>query len=338
MVYTATHAVLGSLILAISYVAVVYLPNNRTTALLTRDNPIIIKRRLFSVTCLTGLALLLVPLYLTYQQATASVWQGVSLLGVVPGLTYRHSQHHPAPEYQWSVAHLIAYLHDISKAGLLVAGLFIGPLLNEVFFELQGYYHGPLVGPDAFGKRLMEELQSLQGVRNLIVGPLSEEIIYRCCVIALFVPVGNKPHHHESHHNDYDYHESSSSTNSIGVDVLIWITPLFFGIAHLHHGWELYHRHQHTLGKIVFSCFFQMCYTTLFGAFSAFLFLRTGNGAAVVLVHSMCNFFGFPTLNPDTDKKWWKCVYLALLVVGIWLFKMLLFPLTASPNSPLHWH
>ncbi|KAK3114601.1 CAAX prenyl protease, partial [Teratosphaeriaceae sp. CCFEE 6253] len=39
---------------------------------------------------------------------------------------------------------------------------------------------------------------------------------------------------------------------------------------------------------------FQLTYTSLFGFFAAFVYLRTGNIWAVILAHSFCNWMGIP--------------------------------------------
>lgn len=41
------------------------------------------------------------------------------------------------------------------------------------------------------------------------------------------------------------------------------------------------------------SCF-QLLYTSLFGFFAAFVFLRTGNLFAAIAAHTFCNFMGLP--------------------------------------------
>ena len=38
----------------------------------------------------------------------------------------------------------------------------------------------------------------------------------------------------------------------------------------------------------------QFAYTTIFGMYSAFLFVKTGHFAAPFIVHAYCNFMGFP--------------------------------------------
>jgi prenyl protein peptidase len=88
----------------------------------------------------------------------------------------------------------------------------------------------------------------------------------------------------------------------------------------------------------------QFTYTTLFGGYATFLFLRTGSLLNVILVHAFCNWIGFPrfwgkvsagetVLGPDygearngDDKspqdqgEWmdivWTVSYYSLLVVG----------------------
>jgi prenyl protein peptidase len=88
----------------------------------------------------------------------------------------------------------------------------------------------------------------------------------------------------------------------------------------------------------------QFTYTTLFGGYATFLFLRTGSLLSVILVHAFCNWMGFPrfwgkvsagetVLGPDfgegrngedqiplrTDAQMdlgWTVLYYFLLVVG----------------------
>ena len=51
-------------------------------------------------------------------------------------------------------------------------------------------------------------------------------------------------------------------------------------------------------GKFELMCSrFQSTYTTIFGMYSAFLFVRTGHIAAPVVAHGFCNFMGFPDFN-----------------------------------------
>ena len=47
-------------------------------------------------------------------------------------------------------------------------------------------------------------------------------------------------------------------------------------------------------GPITSHYLFQFAYTTVFGMYSAFLFIKTGHFAAPFIVHAYCNFMGFP--------------------------------------------
>lgn len=74
---------------------------------------------------------------------------------------------------------------------------------------------------------------------------------------------------------------------------------------------------------------FQMTYTTLFGAYSAFLFVRTGHLAAPCIVHAFCNHMGFPDFSEVfTYKNPHKFIVASLFVVGLVAWCFLLAPLT----------
>jgi prenyl protein peptidase len=73
------------------------------------------------------------------------------------------------------------------------------------------------------------------------------------------------------------------------------MSPFFFGIAHFHHMIERIRRGQ-DIQTAFFISSFQFAYTTIFGMYSALLFVRTGHLASCVVVHGFCNFMGFPDL------------------------------------------
>ncbi|EKM57741.1 uncharacterized protein PHACADRAFT_251563 [Phanerochaete carnosa HHB-10118-sp] len=81
---------------------------------------------------------------------------------------------------------------------------------------------------------------------------------------------------------------------------MIFLSPLWFGIAHVHHGWEVYTRIGRTsfaAQQAAFSVVFQTAYTTLFGFHCAFLFLRTGSLLPPIASHVFCNIMGLPDLG-----------------------------------------
>lgn len=72
---------------------------------------------------------------------------------------------------------------------------------------------------------------------------------------------------------------------------------------------------------------FQFGYTTVFGGYTAFLFLRTGHLIGPVLCHSFCNFMGFPPLDQVPSSKYPRIIS-ASFVAGLVVFLILAVPLT----------
>lgn len=102
-------------------------------------------------------------------------------------------------------------------------------------------------------------------------GPITEELIFRSLLIPLHLLTALTP------------------TRTL------FLTPLYFGIAHIHHFYEFHLTHPRTpLLPALLRSLFQFTYTTLFGWYASFLFLRTGSLWAVVLVHAFCNWCGLP--------------------------------------------
>ena len=111
----------------------------------------------------------------------------------------------------------------------------------------------------------------------------------------------------------------------------VMMSPLFFGIAHFHHMIERIRKGQDKKTAFFISSF-QFAYTTIFGMYSAFLFIRTGHLARCVLVHGFCNFMGFPDLVELVHQESKKRLILStLFCVGVGLFYLALFPAT-NPN------
>ncbi len=74
---------------------------------------------------------------------------------------------------------------------------------------------------------------------------------------------------------------------------------------------------------------FQFAYTTLFGMYAAFLFIRTGHVAAPCVAHAFCNVMGFPDFGDIGRQKGWKRTVLAsAFVIGLVGWYFLLWPLT----------
>ncbi|KAL0115010.1 hypothetical protein PUN28_010522 [Cardiocondyla obscurior] len=120
--------------------------------------------------------------------------------------------------------------------------LFLGPLSLQGFSGLWRLYTEPMYW--------LISVQTLTWWRNQVVAPLSEEWTFRACMLPLLL-------------------QCFTPTTAI------FVCPLFFGIAHFHHIVERVKMGVSLKHALLISCF-QSAYTTLFGAYAAFLFVRTG--------------------------------------------------------------
>jgi len=139
--------------------------------------------------------------------------------------------------------------------------------------------------------------------RNHVVAPFSEEFTFRACMVPVLL--------------GYYTHKQA-----------IIISPLFFGVAHFHHMVERIRKGQDVFTSFLVSVF-QFTYTTIFGMYSALLFVKTGHFAAPFLVHAYCNFMGFPDFAEVINSEPKKRLFLALMfVTGAITFYLLLDRLT----------
>ncbi len=191
--------------------------------------------------------------------------------------------------------------------------------------------------------------------RNLVIGPLTEEFLFRSAALPFFILSQPQP--------------LSSSTTS--YKTLFLIPPVIFGLAHFHHVYEFRLTNpQAPLWHGLIRSGFQLVYTSLFGSFAAFCFLRTGSLSGVVLAHAFCNYMGLPrvwgrvagphiyeiedslvqkgVMGPETGKKSddvlayrgqkplgvaWSVVYYVLLLAGAAGFYRYFWVLTEDENA-----
>ncbi|XP_071657668.1 CAAX prenyl protease 2 isoform X6 [Patagioenas fasciata] len=109
-----------------------------------------------------------------------------------------------------------------------------------------------------------------------------------------------------------------------------WSHGLRAALAHFHHVIEQLRFRQGSLGSILVAAAFQFSYTAVFGAYTAFIFLRTGHLAGPVVCHSFCNALGFPALGAALGHPR-RGALLPCYLGGVLLFLLLLRPLTHPP-------
>eukprot|EP00055_Hartaetosiga_balthica_P007098 m.23985 g.23985 ORF g.23985 m.23985 type:complete len:293 (-) comp5603_c0_seq1:226-1104(-) len=223
------------------YVGSIYLTNTTQN----RNHPSAMKKRMAAVGGVTVLSPLL--LYIFYGQPSSSslssavdpscsvsFWDAIFL---TPSIKH----------------HLVAAM----KGLLLFATLFIGPILQDlsdgVWLAQFKYFYN----------------HRTEFVRNFVVAPLTEEIVFRACVTA---PL-------------FFYLKEKSASGIQNNYLVALVGPLFFGVAHAHHYFE---------GIPLLHILFQIAYTTLFGFLSAMTMIYTNSIIAAIVAHSFCNWMGFP--------------------------------------------
>eukprot|EP00268_Persea_americana_P025388 TRINITY_DN2474_c1_g1_i1.p1 TRINITY_DN2474_c1_g1~~TRINITY_DN2474_c1_g1_i1.p1 ORF type:complete len:328 (+),score=33.88 TRINITY_DN2474_c1_g1_i1:169-1152(+) len=139
--------------------------------------------------------------------------------------------------------------------------------------------------------------------RTYVVAPLSEELVFRACMIPLLLCGGFKTYN------------------------IIFLSPIFFSLAHLNHFLELYYQQNYSFLKVALMLGLQLGYTVIFGSYASFLFIRTGHLLAPIVAHVFCNVMGLPMLSSTQGKG----VTTVSFLVGMLCFLWLLFPAT-SPD------
>ncbi|XP_063043180.1 CAAX prenyl protease 2 isoform X2 [Engraulis encrasicolus] len=242
-----------------------------------RDHPAVIKRRFTSVLIVSTLS----PVF---------VWAWKEFTGI-----------RPEPSLlELMGIRLQGLLPAIILPLLLTMVLFLGPLIQLAMDCPWGFIDGIRVVVDPRFWALC--LSDMRWLRNQVVAPLTEELVFRACMLPMLVPCA-------------------------GPSTAILTCPLFFGVAHFHHVIELLRFRQGTVSVIFLSAVFQFSYTAVFGAYCALIFIRTGHLVGPVLCHSFCNYMGFPAVSAALDHPH-RLTVLSFYLLGVLLFLLLLFPIT----------
>ncbi|PBK60181.1 hypothetical protein ARMSODRAFT_1090493 [Armillaria solidipes] len=160
------------------------------------------------------------------------------------------------------------FSHPI-KAHLVTPLIFVGPFYCRYLYEVLPFQRHWNT------ESTIKKVVSLPGLRNYLVAPYTEEVVFRACILSI-------------------YHLSGISRLR-----MIVLAPLWFSLAHFHHAWDLYNRCGRTwvaAKHASMAISFQLLYTSFFGSHCAYLFLRTGSIFPAITSHIFCNFMGVPHL------------------------------------------
>lgn len=167
-----------------------------------------------------------------------------------------------------------------------------GVLISRFCRVFYAFYIDPIV---AAIFRSQDDSERWTLLRNSIIAPATEEIVFRFCMVPVLRSTG-------------------MSTWSVS-----FAAPLFFGFAHVHHALLKLRQGGGTL-SIIFETLFQFAYTSAFGAYVSYVFLRTGSLGAVVACHTFCNAMGVPDLSflhRDSPQYHRRTLLMTTLVLGL---------------------
>ncbi|XP_049896616.1 CAAX prenyl protease 2-like isoform X2 [Epinephelus moara] len=280
--------VLSCLLLACLYVGSLYVWRSS----LPRDHPSMIKRRCASVLLVSALSPAVVKAWMHWAdvRVDASVWElmGVRLEGLVPAAVLPLLL---TMVHQGVSTQIQLYRKDV---------FYLGPMVHSAIDNPQGFTGELQSALDVQSWRLC--VRDAVWLRNQVVAPVTEELVFRGAMLPMLVPC-------------------------TGPTAAIFTAPLFFGVAHFHHIIEQRRLRKDSMSAILMVSGMQFLYTTVFGAFTAFIFMRTGHVVGPVLCHSFCNSQGLPDISSALQHPQQSALLFSYLM-GVLLFLVLLFPLT----------
>ncbi|KAJ2137035.1 CAAX prenyl protease [Coemansia sp. RSA 678] len=235
-----------------------------------RDHPHIMKQRMRGVSLATLVSLAATSIVLWQSSDVRHI---VSQLGLDPR----------------------AAVPSVIVALVLMCVLFLGPLVTS---HLEGG-----CGWDVLKRAPSSLWNQPVYLRNYVVGPVTEELVFRSCVVALW------------------------SASNLSTTMCVFVSPVIFGVAHVHRAASLYVKGD-ALGQILLSTLVQLVYTTLFGWIAAGLFVRTKSVMGPIVAHVFCNLQGLPDFAKARQYPSYKYFIWLAFVVGLVGFLVLFEPMT----------
>ncbi|CAI5709219.1 unnamed protein product [Hyaloperonospora brassicae] len=281
---TATTAVIACFCMATAYVGVLYtLPHEIRR--LPRDHPTHILARFLLICIFCGICPFVLAVFYDHDESSISFaqWLGIRSEGLAQ-----------------------AIFVPLLATAVLFTGSLLANALHLLNVSKQFHSHGwwfALKNSALYYSITHDRLPSL---RTYVLGPLTEEFVFRSCMVPLLVCA------------------------EFTAKQIVFGSPVIFGVAHLHHFME-YVRYGRSPKDAALTVGFQFVYTSLFGAYATFIFLRTGHFASTFLVHVFCNVMGVPDLsffNPENILHSYRFVLLGAYFFGVYGFSLVLMPLS----------
>jgi len=172
--------------------------------------------------------------------------------------------------------------NSIIRPVIITILLFSGPI-GTYFFEPNNYYHSDFKNyfKTKFYLLKYDESYRWQSIRNLLFAPIIEEYYFRFCLLTI-LECSNPP---------------------FSFSMRLFLSPFFFGICHIHHLIQLIYYHQLPVTVAIIQTLLQLIYTTLFGGFVAFIYLKSKCLISCILIHMFCNWMGVPDVSELFQRR-----------------------------------
>ncbi|EGV60831.1 Abi-domain-containing protein [Yamadazyma tenuis ATCC 10573] len=260
-------SVAASVVIAALYVIVIHAWTPTTLQGSSRDDAALITHRLRRVSGLCVVLLAVVPSILVYEDPSTSLTGVYELMGVLI----------PRKDV---VDTFSAPLRCLSASLVL----FSGPIFAYIVETPTKYW----------SHDFQQSFYSLQGFRNHVFAPITEELVYRSIVFVVL-------------------------SKQFPTTTIILYSPLLFGLAHAHHGYDLVVHQGVSVAMAVSSVTFQTLYTSLFGVLAGYVFERYNSMWCAAILHAVCNVMGIPPITVHGSVVA-KFVYYLLLPLGVYGF------------------
>ena len=286
---------------SVFFVGALYLLVPKHIRILDRDDPIHIQWRSV-VTCLVCLvACITYPFVFCDTSSTEEkeeeeeAVKTFSILSILihPSISVLGVLFHTIVLYTGPIVVRLVYLYESQNQKRQKDGRFLD-YLKQVYMRLIiptliSFFKGPYVS---------SKNERWKNIRNFIVAPATEEIFFRGCFVPCLLSSGMSP---------------IKTT---------FVAPIFFGFAHVHHAMVRLSKGERFFPVFLIT-FFQFTYTSLFGSYASYAFIRSGSILAVIISHSYCNWMGLPDLSFMNKRHYlhkYRMVLLLSYIIGIYGF------------------
>ena len=170
----------------------------------------------------------------------------------------------------------------------VTASLFLGPLLENYYSNVE-FKCKPIFSIQKIYKQCTSDMVA---IRAYIVAPIFEEWVFRACMVVVL------------------------RENGMSIGNITLYSPLYFGIAHLHHAYNMVYNEKRPWKSSLLICFIQFLYTSLFGSYAAYVFCKTSNIYGIIIQHSFCNYMGLPQPSWFRNQEHYLYKYSIVLCIG----------------------